>query len=119
MIESESITADTTLYLLDLNGPVWYSAADTPEEAVAEAVVGIGIEEYVEPHSFTVSKMDAGDFAEHKGTMDGMRSAIHEAEELRTYDHDEAMRRAYVLEHEEAGAAVRELEDALEGLSDA
>ena len=90
---TREITPDTTIYIISSNGtPQWYSATDSPEKAAAETIRSIGIS--AEPEPFTIHKIDASTLASYPDTLDGLHRATKNADELRTYDHEEALRLA-------------------------
>jgi hypothetical protein len=90
---TREVTPDTTIYIIGPgHEPLWCSAADTPEKAVAESIRGIGL--HIEVAPFTIHKIDASTLASYPDTSDGVRRATKEANELRTYDHEEALRLA-------------------------
>lgn len=108
------INPDTTIYIIFAGEPQWYAATDTAEEAVAEAIAGIRLN--IDPGPFRVSRMLAGDFAEYDDTLEGTRRAEHDAKEIRTYDHEEALELAETIDGSRADDRVNRLDEQLSGL---
>jgi len=106
------ITSDTTIYIIGAGDePQWYAATETPEEAVAEAIAGIGLT--ISPDPFRVSKMSAADFAGYKDTLKGVRRAEQDADELRAYNHEKSLRLAKDIDGAEASSRVKSLDEQL------
>lgn len=106
------ITPETTIYIIGAGDePQWYAATDTPEEAVAEAIAGIGLN--ITPDPFRVSKISASEFASYEDTLKGVRHAERDATELRTYDHEEALQIAEEIEGSKADDRIKALDSQL------
>jgi hypothetical protein len=116
MTPTQDITPDTTIYLIAAGNEVqWYAAADTAEEAVAEAIAGIGLTRSVIAGSpFRVSEIPAETLAEcDDGTLSGMRQAEREAESVRTYDHEKALDLSEGVDSSKADDRIQALDERL------
>lgn len=106
------VDSDTTIFIIGrADTPLWYAAPDTPEEAVAEAITGTGLS--VSPDSFRVSKISAGDFASYEPSLKRMQRAERDAIQLRTYDHEKALRLAEDVDFTEADSRIKALDERL------
>jgi len=90
------ITPDTTIYIIAGREPLWISAADTPEKAVAETIRGIGLSpDLAKP--FDVYEAEASALLPYRKGLKWLRNGMEKAEKIRgssSYDHEEAVRLA-------------------------
>lgn len=104
----------TVVYIVSAGDePQWYAATDTPEEAVAEAIAGIGLN--VTPDPFRVSKTSADALGEYEQSLKGLRRAESDARTLRTYDHEEALRLAEEIDSSDANSRIKALDKKIYG----
>lgn len=111
MEQKMPISPDTTIYIVCGSGPLWYSAADSPEQAVARAIAGSEWASGSDP--FEVHKVKAQTLFRREESLGGLLRAVQEGTEVQSYDHQKALAMSRAMNKSMANQRREALEAAL------